>query len=188
MLFDDYAARFARGERPDAREYLARAGEGVDELGTLIERFLERAAPPAPDDGALRLAEAWVAGNSPLVQLRAERGLRREEVVDSLIAALGLDRAKREKVTGYYHQLENGLLDVTRVDRRVWEVLAEALEARLGDLVAWRPRPIGAKLAYMRPSEILEAASPSMPAAAAAPRAAAEPYPDEVDRLFGQAP
>ncbi len=188
MLFDDYAARFARGERPDAREYLARAGEGVDELGTLIERFLERVPPPPPGEDAIKLAGAWVAGHSPLVQLRAERGLRREEVVDSLIAALGLDRAKHEKVAGYYHQLENGLLDGTRVDQSVWEALAETLRTRLGDLLAWPPRPIGAKMAYMRPSEILEAASPSMPAAAAAPRAAAEPYPDEVDRLFGQAP
>jgi hypothetical protein len=45
-LFDEYAARFARGERPDARAYLARAGSGEDELAALIERYLERVQPP----------------------------------------------------------------------------------------------------------------------------------------------
>ena len=186
-LFDDFAARFARGERPDARAYLARAGESADELGTLIDRFLERVPPPAASDDAITLAQEWVAGHSPLVGLRAARGLRREEVVDHLIAALGLDRAKREKVGGYYHELENGLLDWARVDRRVWEALAEKLKAHLGDLLAWRPRPLAAEGAYLRAPE----AGAGSGALAELPVAFEQRYesprePDEIDTLFGK--
>jgi hypothetical protein len=36
-LFDEYAATFAWGKRPDPRTYLARAGEGQGELAALIE-------------------------------------------------------------------------------------------------------------------------------------------------------
>jgi hypothetical protein len=34
------AASYARGERPDPREYLTRAGAGADELGRLVESWL----------------------------------------------------------------------------------------------------------------------------------------------------
>ncbi|MBA3366169.1 MAG: hypothetical protein H0U03_10365 [Actinobacteria bacterium] len=182
-LFDDYAERFVRGERPDPRAYFERAGEGADELGTLIDRFLERVPPPAASDDAITLAEAWVAGHSPLVGLRAARGLRRGEVVDHLIAALGLDRGKREKVGGYYHELENGLLDVARVDSRVWEALAEKLKARVGDLLAWRPRPLAAEGVYLRSaSEAMPAATASLSLPAKV-SGAPEEF-DEIDRLF----
>lgn len=183
-LFDDYAARFVRGERPDARDYLRRAGEGVGELGMLIERFLEHVPPPPPDDDALRLAEAWVAGHSPLVDLRASRGITRDEAVDALIKRLGLDRSKRAKVQGYYHQLENGLLDVRRVDPRVFEVLAARLKARVGDLLAWRPRPLAFEgTAYHRVAPAPGQPAPA-PATASFDMALAPEEPDEIDRLF----
>src|SRR4051812_26218471 len=121
-LFDEFAASFARGERPDAREYLERASDGRDELAALIDGYLERVPPPAPDNDAVLLASAWLAQQPPLLELRTQRGLRRDEVVDTLVAALGLDSAKRDKVKRYYHELEGGLLDPDRVDRRVWEV------------------------------------------------------------------
>jgi len=185
-LFDDYAERFVRGERPDPRAYFERAGEGSDELGTLIDRFLERVPPPAASDDAITLAEAWVAGHSPLVDLRAARGLRREEVVDHLIAALGLDRRKREKVKGYYHELENGLLDVTRVDRRVWEALADRLKVGISDLLAWRPRPLAGAAAYARRNEAVA----QWPPAGAPTRLDQESDTvrgtDEIDQLFGR--
>jgi hypothetical protein len=94
-LIDEYAASFARGERPDAREYLARAGERGDELAALIERYLERVPPPAPDADTVALAGSWLAGQPPLLELRMPRGLRRDEVVDTLRDRLGLDRRKR---------------------------------------------------------------------------------------------
>src|ERR687895_755334 len=117
-LFDDYAARFARGERPDAR---ARAA-----------------------------AAAWVEGEPPLLALRTRRGLRREEVVDALVRALGLDVAKREKVKQRYHELETGQLDARRVDDRVWDALSGALRAPVEALRAWRPRPRGPHPVYLR--------------------------------------
>jgi hypothetical protein len=150
QLFDDYAARFARGERPDAQVYLARAGEGADELSALIDRYLESAPAPAPDDDEVALAAAWAEDEPPLLTLRNRRGLRRDEVVDSLIGALALDRAKRDKVKDYYHQLETGQLELRRVDRRVFDVLAETLRARFDDVRAWRARPFEAQTTYAR--------------------------------------
>jgi hypothetical protein len=39
-LFGEYAAAYARGERPQSREFLARAGEQVDEQASLIDTLL----------------------------------------------------------------------------------------------------------------------------------------------------
>ena len=141
-LFDDYAARFVRGEAPDLRGYLARAGEGAGELGRLVDAFLARAAPPEPNEERVALARAWVEGQPPLLELRTRRGLRRDTVVDALVKLLGLDPEKRAKVKRYYHELESGLLEPRAVDRRVWEALAETLKTQVADLVAWRPRPL----------------------------------------------
>jgi hypothetical protein len=182
-LFDDYVRRFARGERPDLRDYLTRAGERADELGGLVDAFLLRVPPPEPDEAGRALAEAWVKGDAPLVELRARRGLRRDDVVDTLVEQLDLDRAKRAKVKRYYHELESGLLEPRRVDARVWEVLAEALRARVSDLVSWRPRPLQFDAVYSR-------VDPAVSAALRSPAAMAEraepPEPDEIDRLFGK--
>jgi hypothetical protein len=182
-LFDDYAARFARGERPELRAYLARAGAGADELAQLIDGYLVRASPPRPSEDAVALTTAALQGRSPLTEARERRGLKRDDVVDALIAALGLDRAKRKKVARYYEELETGARDPRRVDRRVYEAIARTLRASVPDLVGWRTFP--------------EVAAPA--AAAAAPamtfeatftarvlRSRPEP-PDEIDRLFGNA-
>src|SRR5687768_7926308 len=115
-LFDDYAARFARGERPNPRDYFAKAGDRRDEFAQMIESFLSRAVPPAPDQETRSAIEAWVAGDSPLLALRTRRGLKRDAIVDALVERLGLDPAKREKVRRYYHELETGLLDPEGVD------------------------------------------------------------------------
>ena len=140
-LFDDFAARFARGERPDAREYLAQARDGADELAALIDRFLETVPPPPPDEDALVAVEAWLRGKPPLLEIRARRGLKVDSVVDALVERLGLDRAKRAKVKRYYQQLETGLLDPARVSGRVIDALSETLHARVRDALTWRPRP-----------------------------------------------
>jgi hypothetical protein len=184
MLFDEYAASFARGERPDTREYLERAGDESDDLATLIERYLERVPPPAPDEDAVALASAWLTSAPLLMELRTRRGLRRDEVVDALIATLSLDRTKREKVKRYYRELEGGLLNPDRVDRRVWDALAATLKSRARDLVAWRPQPapIAMKAAF-RLDAAMEAPVPSMARAKVIEPAA----PDEIDRLFGAA-
>src|SRR6266511_1721203 len=136
-LFGEYAAAYARGERPQAREFLARAGGQVDELASLIDAFLKRAPAPAPDEQAVELFEAWQAGESPLLRLRKARGLTRDAVVAALVRTLGLDEKKNEKVRRYYRELETGLLEPEGVERRVWDVLAHVLGVRVADLFGW---------------------------------------------------
>lgn len=179
MLFDDYAVRFARGERPDVREYLARAGESADELAGLIDAYLARAPAPAPAEDAIALTQAWIEGEPPILTARVRRGLRREQVVDALVHALGLAPAKRARVADYYHELESGLLDPAPVSRRVFDALAETLRARAADLQSWRARPPeAAAAAFLR-----AAAAAAAPLAAPAPARPEEAW-DEVDELF----
>jgi hypothetical protein len=182
-LFGEYAAAYARGERPAASEFLARAGGEADELAGLIDRFLGRAPAPTPDDAAVAVFEAWQAGESPLPRLRAARGVTREAVVSVLVKTLGLDVKKKAKVSRYYHDLESGKLEPERVDRRVWEVLARSLGVRVADLMGRRP-----PLIEFGSAKLLRA--PMAMASMAAPTAAdtqAETEGDEVDRLFGNA-
>ena len=177
-LFDEYAVAYRRGERPDARAYLERAGAARGELADLIDAFLTRAPAPAPDEATVALMEAWAAGEPPLLALRVRRGLRREAVVEALIAALGLAPGKRAKVARYYHELESGLLDPAGVSRRVFEALAETLQARAPDLQSWRARPPEPAAAFLRAPEPVAA-----PLAAPAPAQPEEAW-DEVDELF----
>jgi hypothetical protein len=179
-LFAEYAAAYVRGERPAASEFLARGGVEADELAGLIDAFLARAPAPASDEATVALFEAWQAGESPLLRLRTARGLKRETVVATIVRTLGLDAKKEAKVGRYYHELESGLLDPNRVDRRVWEVLASALGARVGDLAAWRPRPMEFQApAFARTSTAM--ASFDAPTAAVTE---AVNHEDEIDRLF----
>ena len=175
-LFDDYAARFARGERPDARAYLARAGERADELATLLDRYLESAPAASPDAESVRVAEAWLAGDPPLVALRSSRGIRVEHVVDALMDRLALDPSKRAKVKRYYQRLEQGLLEPRGVSGRVWDVLQTTLGAGVERAAAWRPRPLAVDAAYLRADALMQAHVPP-PAAPAADL-------DEIDELF----
>jgi hypothetical protein len=177
-LFDEYAVRFARGEAPDAREYLERAGPGREALAELIDRYLAEVAPREPDEDLVAAFAAWAGGEPPLLELRVRRGVRRDAIVDAILARFALPQAKRAKVGRYVHRLETGLLDPRGVDRGVLEAWASALRARADDLLAWRPP--GAE----------EAASPAYLRSAAAaveldlpPPAPADEW-DEVDELF----
>jgi hypothetical protein len=173
-LFDDYAVRWARGERPDAREYLDRAGAERAALVELIDEHLRWAPPPEPDPDLVAEIAAWRAGEPPLLELRRRRGRTRAAVVDALMAALGLDPSRRERVQDNYHLLETGRLRLGRVDGRVLAAVAGALGVSVRDLPAWpAPRP-GFEAAMLR--VMTEAPVPDEPA----PR-----EPDEVDRLFG---
>jgi hypothetical protein len=90
---------------------------------------------------------------------------------------LGLDVKKNEKVKRYYHELESGLLEPERVDRRIWDTVAETLGARMSDLVGWRPRQIEF------PEPAFSRASRPMMSAMREPEGSPEPE-DEIDRLF----
>jgi hypothetical protein len=178
MLFDEWAQRYRRGEGPDLREYLDRAGPERDAFAGLVDRFLQAAPAPEPAADRVALARAWTEGQPPLLQLRVERGVRRDEVVDALVAGLGLDPSRRERVKERLHELETGQLEPRRVDRRVLETIAATLSARVADLLAWRPLPAPPQTAYFRASEAISASIPSAPAA---DRGEA----DEIDELFG---
>jgi hypothetical protein len=177
QLFAEYADAYARGERPLAEEYLARAGEQADELAGLLERFVQATPAREPDAETVALTEAWLTGEPPLVVLRASKGVRVDEVVDALVERLGLDPAKRAKVKRYYQRLEGGLLEPSRVSRKVWKVLTSLIGPRSEELAAWNVRP-----AMMAEAAFLRAAEP-----AAAPLQVVGPRdepPDDIDRLF----
>lgn len=180
QLFDEYAVRFRRGERPDLREYLRRAGDGADELAALVDVFLQAAPAPEPDEEALARARALVEGEPALLAARNRRGITRAQVVDALIERLGLDEAKRDQVRRRYHELETGQLEPKRVDARIWEALAPVLETAVADLRSWRPSlppaPSAASAYYRAEAEAQVAARL---------RERPPEEPDEIDRLFG---
>jgi hypothetical protein len=177
-LFDEYAVRYARGEQPDPVLYLDRAGDDAEALAEMIDRFLQWAPPSSPDDVAVALMRAWLAGEPPLRELRVQRGLRVEDVVRQLSADFDVDVAQVGKLRRYFQRLERGALDPGRVDRRVFEALAAALQASASVLRSWASAPRGAQTAapaYRGDRE------PT--AAPAVPPAEDEGW-DEVDELF----
>jgi hypothetical protein len=176
QLFDEWAARYARGESPDPLAYLERAGAHADDLARLMDGFLQLAPRNAPSDETLLLARAWVSGASPLVELRVSRGVRREQVVDAVMGEFELAAGRRDKVKRYYHELESGLLDPAGLDDRLVDLLARTLRATRDAILAWRPRAIPAAPAYRTAAWQEPRATPS-PAVGGASL-------DEVDRLF----
>jgi hypothetical protein len=178
QLFDEYALRFRRGEAPDLREYLQRAGQDADALAALVDRFLQAAPAPEADAAVVARMQAWIEAESPLHRARLAQGRRRAEVVAALVKLLGLDPAKEPKVARYYHELESGLLEVKRVDARVWEALAQTLRAPAQGLRAWGPPAAPTVVpAYYRLAESGEIVRAEMP-----PPIPEEP--DEIDLLF----
>jgi hypothetical protein len=177
-LFDEFAARWARGEWPDVNKYLERADAARDELAALLDAFLAHAAPPEPDEDTVAAFAAWRRGEGPLLELRRRRGLRVDDVVDELAATLGVAKEKRPKLKRYYQQLENGLLDVARVDPRVFSALARRLGETVSQWAALRPAP-PAEALYLREAD-------QSAVFARAPVAAPAEEPDEVDALFNR--
>lgn len=179
-LFDEYASAYARGERPSAEDFLARAGSERDQLATLLDDYLRRAPVPPPSEDDERHLELLVADEPPLLVLRRERKLRREQIVELLRERLGLPVELDQKLGLRYHELETGQLEPARIDRRIWEVLGDLLQAKVEDLMALtRPRGLADRnVAFFR-ATAAAAPAPSPPSASSEP--------DEVDRLFGLA-
>jgi hypothetical protein len=178
QLFDEFAQAYLRGDGPDVHSYLARAGAERDDLGDMIDRFLQAVPAQAPTEEETVLMQARLEQEPPLMLLRIRRRLSREAVVDAILRTLSLDPGKRAKVNDYYHQLETGLLDPEPVDRTVWEVLSELLRANTRALAAMPPTPPAAATAFRRfdADFVLEERT--------APMAPSDEGLDEVDRLF----
>lgn len=177
-LFDEFAIRWVRGERPDVADYLEQAAGDAEraDLASLVDAFLATAPVPEPTEEEVAIMRARLEGDPGLVALRVERGLKRGAVVDRLVELLGLPGGARDKVGRRYHELESGLLDSRRVSPRVWEALASVFGRAVHPLAALRP-PEAASVAYYRTTDaLMEMALPSADAASER---------DEVDDLFG---
>jgi hypothetical protein len=201
-LFSQYIAEHRAGGDADPSEYLARASPAQRrELSTLIDAYLVR-APRQPFDEArfrgssaertvdeLERAIVGQAGLWPalLPGLRDRAGLKRSELVERLANALGFGE-RRDKVAGYYHEMEQGLLPARGVSDRVLEALgqivgesAEALrEAGQSLRAAPPPIPPAAPAAFARRAYSDAEASGEPVAAQGIPAGEW----DEVDELF----
>lgn len=142
-LFADYVAEHRGGGEADPLAYLDRAEEGErDELALLIDAYLARAPGRAWDRVAFagspaeRLSDAvaqslqGVSGIWPVVlpRLRHRAQVTRGELVGRLAAALGAGD-REQKVGGYYHEMERGLLPSAGVSARVLDALGEIVGA-----------------------------------------------------------
>jgi hypothetical protein len=177
-LFDDWAARVARGESPDPREYLERAGPGREELAQLMEAYLQAAPRREPDPETVELARTWLRGDSPLAELRARRGIRRQDVVAAIVDAFGLAPEKAGIVKSYYHRLEAGLLDPSRLSRPLLDLLGKTLGVANETILGWRTRSLEVAPAFRIQSDITfaPAAPPASPSQ--------EPDDPEIGQLF----
>ena len=147
-LFDEYAAAYARGDRPDADEFLARAGGARKELALLLEEFLRRAPAPMPSEDDVRLVGLLLADEPPLLTLRVRRGVKVDYLVDAVIERLALDPAKRPKVKRYYQRLEGGLLDPAGVSNRLRTVLADVFGTSIESALSWTAPTAPAKVLF----------------------------------------
>lgn len=172
-LFDEWVGCYRRGERPDPREYLARAGTHREELAALIDGYLAVAPRPEPAPETVEVVDAWIRGESPLVLLRTRKGLTREKVLDALSTRFRLSREQRPALGERYHELEAGLLDPARLSRTLATFLAELLQTTEDVIRTWTPRKLHAAPAFRSVAETTSYAARRIPQ-----------YDEEVDRLF----
>jgi hypothetical protein len=151
-LLEEFTAAWLSGETPDPRAVLEQArDEEREQLSALIERFLVRQPSRAPTAESLAYVRMVAAladepgqiTDAPLVEARNRLGMKRERVVAELGRALGLSAGDAAKLRRYYHRLESGLLDTSRVSNRVWTALEGILEWR-GDPTHRQPLAVTA--------------------------------------------
>ena len=187
-LFDELAAAYVRGERPDLPAYLARAGDDADELARLVDAFLRTVPPPQPSQDDVAVMRARLEGEPGLLALRKRHGRKVDEVVDDLATRLDVD--DRPRLKRYYQQLEGGLLDPHKIDERVWNALQDLFATSVRNLI--RPlvtRQGGSGMAYYRRTVSRDSPVVLQAAASAEPTIVsdADPRPaerDTLDQLF----
>ena len=206
QLFRQFADAYDRDGSADPRAYLART-QGLDreELGALIEGFLERAPRRQWDAAAFSgsvaeqaITRAAAQAESPvgeaargwpeiLPSLRTQARLKRRTLVQRLSAALGF-ADQEERVAAYYHRMEQGQLAPSGVSTRVLEALSEIVGTSVESL---RRAGEAGELAGEAGGEVFArvgapadaSSSPTSIAVRSASIEQAEP-PDELDLLF----
>jgi hypothetical protein len=177
QLFDQFIEAQLSGGRPDVRDYLLRAGPASDQLGILIDRFLEVAPVEEPDEETIVAMNAHLERVAPLTAARTRLPLKVDELVERLRLALGLPDALASRLRTAYQELETGQLDPAGVHERVWEALRSIIG--LDPLRLIMPAmPAFAATAYHR------AAGARAAPAAAVPSIVERREPDQVDVLF----
>src|SRR4051812_44154972 len=91
QLFDEFVDAHVSGERPDVRGFMLRAGAESQELGLLIDRYLEVAPIEEPDQETIIALNARLEHLTPLTAARRRVPLKVDDVVESLRQLLGLD-------------------------------------------------------------------------------------------------
>jgi hypothetical protein len=177
-LVEEFAAARARGEEPDVREYLERAGDHAGEFGSMVSAIISATPPPAPSAEALASAHALLASEPPHLALRHRRGLTVDELADHLVGELGIAPSGRTRLRALYQRLEAGLVDAAGIAARLRSALATAFDVAEGEIVA--PPAAGRGVVFARGPEGWEGALDDLPV-----DALPGPPSAEVDDLFG---
>lgn len=199
-LLAEYVAEHRAGGDANPRDYLTRTSPPQRTvLAALIDAYLARAPRRQFDEekfrgsGAERTVdelERAIGGQAGLwpallPRLRDRAGLKRSELVQRLAVALGVsDRS--DKVAGYYHEMEQGLLPAQGVSDRVLDALGRLVgETTQGLREAGRAlTPSGEGPTAVSPAFARRVTAEP----ASAPRSAIQPARDkewdEVDELF----
>lgn len=198
QLLGQFIEAWNAGERPDVREYLARASDrDRSELADLLSAWLELAPTPAWDEAtlskisqepALRSAlDAAAAEPVPVgeqvLTLRERAGLGVAEVGRRLARLFEVDDEAR--ATEYLEELERGELDPGGLSRRLLAGLAAILGAGRDELTL-QPAMSSGQTFFRAEGDADEWFADGIDAlsrAALSPAPASGPL-DELDRLF----
>lgn len=184
-LFDEYAAAYVAGRRPDVLAYLERAGDEADAFERLVDAFLQAAPPRGADPVEVALIDARVAGEPPLLSLRKRLVLRVDEVAGGLAERLGLGAGALGSLGRRYQELEGGVLEPAGVAPEVWAALRALFGVDVRGLAAAVVAPPEAPGAFARVASNADWGVDADVAAAPVPSARVDPVEAEVDRLFG---
>jgi hypothetical protein len=177
QLFDEFVDAHLSGQQPDVREFLLRAGTDSDELGLLIDRYLEVAPIEEPDQETVVALNARLEHLTPLTAARRRLPLKVDDVVERLREILGLEESSRTRLRVAYQDLEAEQLDPAGVNERVWEALRLILGLDPRRLMMRKPSTFAAP-AYLRAADFQAVEG------APAPPVSEHDQPDEVDSLF----
>jgi hypothetical protein len=102
-LFDELAAAYVRGERPDLPAYVVRPGDDADELARLVDAFLRTVPPPEPsedDVAVMRAPPRGPAGTSGPPQAPRPEGGPRSSTTSPPASRSTTDRASCATTSG----------------------------------------------------------------------------------------